>query len=333
MLDVLLFTINCIMPVILIMVLGYILKQVHFFTPEFLKIGNKTVFYVALPVLLYKNIADINDISEIRMDVIVYVLLVVFVLFIVGWLSSLVIRDPLQKGVIHQCIFRSNFALIGVPLAELMGGSNGVVMAAIISLFSIPLFNVLAVIVLSVYKGGKVNISAKKVLYDIYKNPLIRGVLLGLVAALVKYVAVKNGGQNPLEYKGIAFINTTISFIARSATPLALLILGGQFDLQRISGYKKPLTIGLLGRNVFAPLIGVGGAAVLKLTGIVNFGPDVFAALIALFGTPVAVASAIMADAMENDGQLAGQLVVWTSLLSLVTLFVIIFIIRALGLL
>lgn len=333
MLDVLLFTINCIMPVILIMVLGYILKQVHFFTPEFLKIGNKTVFYVALPVLLYKNIADINDISEIRMDVIVYVLIVVLILFIVGWLSSLVIKEPLQKGVIHQCIFRSNFALIGVPLAELMGGSNGVVMAAIISLFSIPLFNVLAVIVLSVYKGGKVNISAKKVLYDIYKNPLIRGVLLGLVAALVKYVAVKNGGQNPLEYKGIAFINTTISFIARSATPLALLILGGQFDLQRISGYKKPLTIGLLGRNVFAPLIGVGGAAVLKLAGIVNFGPDVFAALIALFGTPVAVASAIMADAMENDGQLAGQLVVWTSLLSLVTLFVIIFIIRALGLL
>lgn len=333
MLDVLLFTINCIMPVILIMVLGYILKQVHFFTPEFLKIGNKTVFYVALPVLLYKNIADINDISEIRMDVIVYVLIVVFVLFIVGWLSSLIIKDPLQKGVIHQCIFRSNFALIGVPLAELMGGSNGVVMAAIISLFSIPLFNMLAVIVLSVYKGGKINISAKKVLYDIYKNPLIRGVLLGLVAALVKYVAVKNGGQNPLEYKGIAFINTTISFIARSATPLALLILGGQFDLQRVSGYKKPLTIGLLGRNVFAPLIGVGGAAVLKLTGIVNFGPDVFAALIALFGTPVAVASAIMADAMENDGQLAGQLVVWTSLLSLVTLFVIIFIIRALGLL
>lgn len=333
MLDVLLFTINCIMPVILIMVLGYVLKQVHFFTPEFLKIGNKTVFYVALPVLLYKNIADINDISEIRMDVIVYVLIVVLILFIVGWLSSLVIKDPLQKGVIHQCIFRSNFALIGVPLAELMGGSNGVVMAAIISLFSIPLFNVLAVIVLSVFKGGKVNISAKKVLYDIYKNPLIRGVLLGLVAALVKYVAVKNGGQNPLEYKGIAFINTTISFIARSATPLALLILGGQFDLQRISGYKKPLTIGLLGRNVFAPLIGVGGAAVLKLAGIVNFGPDVFAALIALFGTPVAVASAIMADAMENDGQLAGQLVVWTSLLSLVTLFVIIFIIRALGLL
>lgn len=333
MFDVLLFTINCILPVILLMVLGYLLKQKGFFTPDFLKIGNKTVFYVCLPVLLYKNIADINDISEIRMDVIVYVLAAVVVLFFFGWISTLFIKDPLQKGVIHQCTFRSNFALIGVPLAELMGGSNGVVMAAVISLFSIPLFNVLAVIVLSIYKGGKVEISVKKVVYDIYKNPLIRGVLLGLIAALVKHIAAQNGCQNPLDYKGIAFINTTITYIARSATPLALLILGGQFDLQRISGYKKPLAIGLFGRNVFAPLIGVGTAAVLKLSGIVDFGPDVFSALIALFGTPVAVASAIMADAMDNDGQLAGQLVVWTSLLSLVTLFVVIFIIRALGLL
>lgn len=333
MIDVLLFTINCIMPVILIMILGYILKQKGFFTQEFLKTGNKTVFYVSLPVLLYKNIADINDISEIRMDVILYVLAAVFILLIIGAIFTLFIKDPKQKGVIHQCIFRSNFALIGVPLAELMGGNNGVVMAAIISLFSIPLFNVLAVIVLSIYKNGNVKINLKKLLYDIYKNPLIRGVLLGLLVAFIKHLIIKNGGKNPLDYKGLAFINTSITYIARSATPLSLLILGGQFDIQRMSGYKKPLILGLLGRNFLAPLIGVGTAVILNLTGFLTFGPDVFAALIALFGTPVAVASAIMAEAMDNDGQLAGQLVVWTSLVSLFSLFVIIFIVRALGLL
>lgn len=333
MFDVFLFTINCIMPVILLMVLGYILKYKGFFTQEFLKIGNKTVFYVCLPVMLYKNIADINDLSEIRMDVIAYMFCAVFVLMIIGGVFAAFIKDPKQKGVIHQCIFRSNFALIGVPLAELMGGSNGVVMAAVISLFSIPLFNVLAVIVLSIYKDGKVHVSIKKVLYDIYKNPLIRGVLLGILVAFIKHIVMKNGGKNPLEYRGIAFFTTTINFISRSATPLSLLILGGQFDLKRMAGYKNQLILGLLGRNCIAPFIGVGGAVLLTMTGVVDFGPDVFAALIALFGTPVAVASAIMADAMDNDGQLAGQLVVWTSLLSLVTLFVVIFIIRAVGLL
>lgn len=331
MIDILLFTLNTIMPVILLMALGYILRRINFFTPEFLKIGNKTVFFVLLPILLFKNIADINDISQIRMDVIAYVLIIIAILFIIGFFMALTVKDPKQKGVIHQCIFRSNFALIGVPLAELMGGDNGVLMAAVISLFSIPIFNVLAVIVLSVYKNGKVNLSIKKILTDIVKNPLIIGVLLGLLTAYIKFMMNKNDVSNPLE--GISFIYTVISYLARAATPVSLLVLGGQFDLKRISGYKKQLITGLTGRNLIAPLLGVGIAVILTLNGKLNFGPDVFAAIIALFGTPVAVASAIMAEAMDNDGQLASQFVVWTTILSLLSLFVEIFAVRALGLL
>lgn len=327
MFDILLFTINSIMPLILLILIGYVLKVKGFFSQEFLKIANKTVFYLFLPVMLFKNIADIENLSEIRKDVILYIVVVILILFVIGFISALFIKDPKQKGVIHQCIFRSNFALIGVPLAELIGGSSGVLMAAVISLFSIPMFNVMAVIVLSVYKGGKVDFDVKKILLDIVKNPLIIGVLLGFIYSFVRGIV----GPSPISK--ITFVNTVISFISRAATPLALIVLGGQFDLKRVSGYKKQLTIGLIGRNIMAPLVGVGGAAVVTLLGYVNFGPEVFAALIALFGTPVAVASAIMAEAMDNDGQLAGQLVVWTSILSLVTLFVIIFIIKALGLL
>lgn len=319
------------MPVIILMVIGYILKNIKFFTPEFLKIGNKTVFYVLLPLLLFKNIADINDISQIRMDVIIYVLILIAILVIIGFVMGLMVKAPKEKGVIHQCIFRSNFALIGVPLAELMGGDNGVLMAAVISLFSIPIFNVLAVIVLSVYKDGKIKLNIKKILLDIIKNPLIIGVLSGLLVALVKVFIRNNNIPNPFEK--VTFFYTIISYLARAATPVSLLVLGGQFDLKRIAGYKKQLIIGVAGRNFIAPLLGVGGAVFLTLTGVVNFGPDVFAAIIALFGTPVAVASAIMAEAMDNDGQLAGQLVVWTTILSLVTLFITIFIVRAMGLL
>lgn len=266
---ILLFTLNTIMPVILLMVLGYLLRRINFLTAEFLKIGNKTVFFVLLPLLLFKNIADINDISQIRMDVIGYVLILIAILFAIGFFMALTVHDPKQKGVIHQCIFRSNFALIGVPL--------------------------------------------------------------GLLVAFIKMVMIKNGVPNPLTK--VTFPYTIVSYLARAATPVSLLVLGGQFDMQRMSGYKKQLIIGVTGRNLIAPLLGVGGAVLLTLTGYANFGPDVFAALIALFGTPVAVASAIMAEAMDNDGQLAGQLVVWTTILSLVTLFVIIFIVRALGLL
>lgn len=327
MLEILLFTINSIMPLILLMLIGYLLKVSGFFTGEFLKTGNKTVFYLFLPVMLFKNIADIENLSEIRMDVILYIVIIILILFVLGFISALFIKDPKQKGVIHQCIFRSNFALIGVPLAELIGGNNGVLMAAVISLFSIPMFNVMAVVVLSVYKQEKVNLDVKKIILDILKNPLILGVLLGFAYSFLKSII----GENP--FGKITFFSTVVSFISRAATPLALIILGGQFDVKRMAGYKKQLAIGLTGRNILAPLFGVGTAAVLTLCGVTDFGPEVFAALIALFGTPVAVASAIMAEAMDNDGQLAGQLVVWTSILSLVTLFIVIFIIKALGLL
>ena len=331
MLSILLFTCNSILPVILIIVLGYLLKQKGFFSKEFLRVGNKTVFNVCLPVMLFKNIADIEDISAIRMDVIAYVLCIIVILIIIGFLMTFLINDPKQKGVIHQCVFRSNFALIGVPLSELLGGNNGVAMAAIISLFTIPIYNAMSVVVLSIYKNGKVSVDWKKILHDVCHNPLINGVLMGLVVLLIRTAGLHMGWHNP--FGGITFISTVIAYLARAATPLSLLVLGGQFEFRKAGDYKAQLLLGVFTRNVLAPLIGVGLALILTMYGILDFGPDVYAGLISLYATPIAVASAIMAEAMDNDGQLAAQLVVWTSLFSVFSLFVVIFIVRGFGLL
>ena len=102
-----------------------------------------------------------------------------------------------------------------------------------------------------------------------------------------------------------------MGYLAKASTPVALLVLGGQFEKSSIKGLKKQITLGVMGRLVFAPLIGLGGAILLQKMGILQFDNGTYAALIALFATPAAVASAIMAEEMGNDGQLAGQLVVW----------------------
>lgn len=330
-LDILLFTTNSILPLILLILIGFFLRRKGFFTEEFLKIGNKTVFYVCLPALLFQNIAEIDGLSQIRLDVVGYAAGVIVVLLLLGYLVTFLISDPKQKGVIHQCIFRSNFALIGVPLAELIGGGEGVRVAAVLSLFSIPIYNMAGVVVLSVYGGKGVKLDLRKILKGIVTNPLIIGVFAGLLFALLRMGL----GETQLWAMGakLTFLPAAVKFLSRSATPLALLVLGGQFDFQKISGYGKPLVIGVVGRNIAAPIIGVGIAGVLSKLGVVSFGPEVFAALIALFATPVAVASAVMAEAMDNDGQLASQLVVWTSLVSLVSLFVTIALSRTFGVL
>lgn len=330
-LEILLFTINAILPLILLILLGYFLRKIGLLTKEFLKVGNKLVFRVCLPTLLFCNISGLESIREIPLNAVVFTLAIIVLLVILGYFTTFVTKDARQKGVMMQCVFRSNFALIGIPLAEMIGGSQGVTIAAILSAFTIPIYNILAVIVLNAFINGKKGNSLSKQAKEIAKNPLIIGVFLGLAVFALKQLLSDTG--IPEAIGTLSFINTTLTYVSRTATPLALLVLGGQFEFSSVKGYRKQIIVATLGRTVVAPLLGVFGAYLLMQSHVTHFEPAAIAAFIALFGTPVAVSSAIMADEMNNDGQLAAQLVVWTSILSIITLFVIIFCSRMIGIL
>ena len=331
--DIFIFSLNAIMPLICIIILGYVLKCTGFFSKEFLKNGNKLVFRVCLPVMLFVNIAGLESLSGIPWNAVVYVMCIIALFVFIGMITAHFTADPKQKGVMMQCVFRSNFALIGVPLAELISGTSGVTAAAILSAFTIPVYNILAVIVLSVFRdsgnsaGGAIQI--KKQLANIAKNPLIAGVFAGILVLILKINFAPYIPEGL--FRNFKFLHTSLVYIARAATPLSLFVLGGQFEFSCIKGFRKQIIVGTLCRVLIAPFCGIGIAILLCRNGILNFGPDVFAALISLFATPVAVASAIMVEEMENDGQLASQLVVWTSLISVFTLFSFIFISRMLG--
>lgn len=344
--DIFIFAVNAVMPIIVIIVLGYFLKQKGLFSREFLKAANKTVFRVLLPVLLFTNLTQMESFSEIPFDAVLYVFLAIALLFIIGLFMASRTTDPRQKGVLLQCVFRSNFALIGVPLAQLIAGERGVQAAAILSAFTIPLFNILAVVALSIYNGPQsadrdaqtaqrtpAGVKIRKILRDVIHNPLILGVLAGVLAVALKpLTALLPQGLTGFLGK-FHFVQTSLDYLAKASTPIALLVLGGQFEFSRVHGLKRQIGLGVTGRLLFAPLLGIGGAVLLQFGGILTFDNGIFAALTALFATPVAVASAIMAEEMGGDGQLAGQLVVWTTLFSSVVIFLTIVLLRGLGLL
>lgn len=335
MLSIFIFTVNAIFPIILLMALGYCLKKAGIFTDEFLKRANKSVFYVFLPVMLFKNVVGVDSIADIQWITIVFMAGVIGILVLLGFAATKMIPDSRQKGVIMQCIFRSNFALIGVSLAELIAGEQGVLSAAVLSAFSIPIYNILAVVSLSIFREDGKSFSKSDVMnivVKVVKNPLIIGVLLGVIVLLIKPYGIQFIDTFIPIVHDFTFLDTVVNYVARVASPLALLVLGGQFDFKKIQGYRKQIAIGVIGRNILAPFIGIGSAVILHRAGIVNFDEGVFASFIALFGTPVAVASAIMAEEMGSDGQLAGQLVVWTTLCSVLSIFVIVFVVRAIGL-
>lgn len=330
--------VNAVTPIILLILLGYVLKRKGFLTREFVKIGNKLVFNICLPCMLFVNVYEIESFASIRWDIVIYCIAMLLVIFVLGLVTALLTtRVPERRGVILQCTFRSNFAIIGLSLAGALGGEEAMAVAAVVSAFTVPAFNILAVIALTMFvdsaQGGRVNI--KGILLNITKNPLILGVVLGMVCLGLRGAQEAAFGEAVFRVdEQLKFLYTAISSLKSIASPLALIVLGGQFEFSAVRGLKKEIVVGTVWRIVAAPLLGVGGAILLSsTTQLLHCGVNEFPALIAMFGSPVAVSSAIMAGSMKNDEQLATQLVVWTSLCSIVTIFITVCLLMWMGLL
>ncbi len=330
--------VNAVLPIILLILLGYLLKQKGFITKEFVKIGNKLVFKVCLPCMLFINVYNIESFAEIRWDIVGYAVAMILVIFVLGMITAVCTTDVAERrGALWQCTFRSNFAIIGLSLAGALGGDEAMAVGAVLSAFSIPVFNILGVIALSVFlknADGKSH-DVKNILLNIVKNPLIIGVALGLVCLGIRALQVELFGEVVFALnRETKFLYTAINNLKAIASPFALIVLGGQFEFSAVKGLFKEIVVGTVWRIVLAPLLGIGGAILLsKYSNLLNCGVNEFPALIALFGSPVAVSSAVMAGSMGNDEQLATQLVVWTSICSIVTVFLTVCILMAGGLL
>jgi len=204
-------------------------------------------------------------------------------------------------------------------------GEKGAVVATILSAFIIPVFNVLAVISLSVFNSGeKKGIDVKKILLGIAKNPLLHGILTGLIGLGIKSLLLQLGIDFRLS--DLTVIYKPLTQLSSLATPLALLALGAQFEFSAISSMKNAIIVGVSVRTVIVPFLGV---LIAYLMGC--FEGAHFATFVAVFGTPVAVSSVPMAQEMDSDVALAGQLVVWTTMVSAFTLFIMTLVLKAIG--
>lgn len=334
---VLMTAINAVMPIILLVILGYLLKRTGFLTKEFLKIGNKLVFNVCLPCMLFVNVYEIESFTSISWDIVIYAIAMLLVIFILGLATAVATtRVPERRGVVLQCTFRSNMAIIGLSLASALGGDQAIAVASVVTAFTVPAFNILAVIALSMFvdNGGK-KTGVKGILLNIVKNPLIIGVAIGLVCLVFRALEEKLFGSVVFRLDTqLKFVYKAVKNLNSIASPFALLVLGGQFEFSAVRGLLKEIVVGTVWRIVIAPLLGIGCAILLSAkTNLLSCGVNEYPALVAMFGSPVAVSSAIMAGSMGNDEQLGTQLVVWTSLLSVITIFVTVCILMWLGLL
>lgn len=335
---ILMTAVNAVFPIVLLIALGYFLRWKGLINENFVKTGNKLVFTLCLPCMLFVNVYDIADVGAVPWDIIIYCTVAVTILFLLGMVVAVAAtKHNRRRGVIWQCCFRSNFAIIGIPLAGALGGEAAAAVSSLIATLVVPVFNIFAVIALSVFVEEVDNRKPgiKRILLDILKNPLIIAVCIGLVCLGIRALQVRLFGKVVFSLgRDLAFLYSVLEKLKAITTPLALLVLGGQFQFNVVKGMFREIAVGTVSRIVIAPVLGIGAALLLeRFTGLVSCGPEALPAMIALFGSPVAISSAVMASQMKNDEQLAAQLVVWTSVGSIATVFLQVCILMLAGLL
>lgn len=234
---------NVIAPLFFLMVIGYVIaNHTNLADKDLLKKANSLVFKVFLPCMLFKNIYQSNIRKQMQGGLCFFAagsLLLLFVLLCL--IVPKVVKKENQQGVVIQGIFRSNYVIFGVAVVENMYGPANTVTAAILSAVLVPMYNFLAVIALSFF-GGKRERDFKKVIAGILKNPLIIASVLGIIASLL-------GVKLP------EAADTTLSDLAKLATPIAFLILGGDFDFSKVKGNLKIAGGVVVVKMVILPLI------------------------------------------------------------------------------
>lgn len=310
--DNFIFSLNVVLPLVLLMFLGTFLRKIKIFDKDFLRKANNFAFKVLLPVLLFNNIYNSEISEEVSLKFIIFAISIVLVTIgIMFIIVPKLEKDNRNRGIIIQGLYRSNFILFGVPLCINIFGEKGVGVVTALVAIIIPLYNFLAVVILDIFTEEKQNF--KKTAISIVKNPLIIGSLLGILTYLL---------QIKLPYA----IEKTISDIAKTATPIALMILGGEIEVDNIWKNMKYIAWVTAGKLIIIPALVILASVSFGYRGVE------LCALFSMVAPSTSVSSYTMAQQCDCNHELAGQIVFFSTVVSPFTIFLFIFILKTVGL-
>lgn len=318
MIDSFIYSLNIVAPIFVIVVLGAVLQKFNFFGDSFLGICDNLVFKICLPCLLFQDIATTDIASSFNGKLILFCCGAVGVsVMLLCAFVPIFLRDNAKRGAFVQGAFRSNAAILGVTLAANMFGDAGVSVIAMVLPVVVTLFNVFAVVILSIYAPADVKLTPGQLVARIFKsigtNPLIISIVLALLWQLLPF-------EMPL------IMDRSLSYLAEMSMPLALISLGANFKLESLKGRIGTAVLASICKTVLVPALCVGFAIALGFRGV-ELG-----IVYIIFGGPTAVSSYIMAKQMKSDHELAAQVLLISTLLSVFTLFVGIFLLKEFGL-
>ena len=309
----LIFSLTLVAPVFLIVALGYFLKRIGVINENFVSVSSKIVFTISLPALIFIEVSSIHLEEILNVNLILFVYAGTLVTFAAVWITAgFFTRAGKDKASFIQGSFRGNFAIVGLAIIVNYYGIDNLGKASLVLAFTIPLYNILSVIALTVPLKEKEH-KYSNTFFEILKNPLI----IAVFAAI------------PFSYFGIiipGFLKTSIGYLSALALPLALVGIGGFLSFSNITKESSLTVISTILKLLVFPAIMTFAAYLLDFRGI-DLG-----IIFILFACPTAIASFIMAEAMGANSRLAGNILLLTTLVSVVTITLGLFILKENGL-
>ena len=310
----LIFSLNATIPIFLMMLLGMLFRKLGWMDEVFAAKMNKFVFLVPLPVLLFEQLATV-DFSEVwDIKFILFCFVVTAISITISTLISLLWRDRSVKGEFIQATYRSSAALLGIAFIQNIYGTAG--MAPLMIIGSVPLYNIMAVVVLSVFKPGNNSFDkalVKKTLKGIATNPIIIGIVAGFVWSALKL---------PMP----SILHKTVSSIGATATPMGLMSMGATFEMKKATSKMKPTLVA-----VFMKLVGFC-VVFLPMAALLGFRNEEMIAILVMLGSATTVSCFVMARNMGHEGTLSSGVIMMTTLLSAFTLTMWLDVLRSFGL-
>ena len=314
MLDNLIYCLNATVPIFLLMVLGVFLRQVGFLDQQLADKLNSFVFKVGLPVMLYKDLVESDFFAVWDLPFVLFCFFSTLLSVFIAGAVSRAFKDRSLGGEFIQASYRSSIALLGAAFLENIYGNAGA--ASLVIIGAVPLYNVAAVAVLSLASSKQKGVdraALKKALKGIVTNPIILGVVIGMVWALLRI---------PFPF----ILQKTVGSVSATATPLGLMALGASFDWQQALGSWKPaVTATVLKLVVFV-------AVFLPIVIAMGARNDKLVAALAMLGSPTTVSCFVMARSMGYEGTLTSSTVMLTTFFSAFTLTLWLYLFRTLGL-
>jgi hypothetical protein len=308
---------NVLFPVLAMILIGYILKKTGLADDDFVSKSSTLVFKLALPAAMFYS--TVNSKAKFDFDVEIWKFITVtcvslmVTFFFVLYIAIKSKWDNRTKGAFVQGAYRSNYVIIGYVIIENLFGDVAMLKMSLLAVFVIPLFNILAVVILTIYDPCNKEIKIGGIIKNIVRNPLIIGILSGFI---FKSMDV----QIPV------FANNTLYLLKGIATPLALINIGSMFSVNIDIGCRKPMFIAVFIKTILTPIVFT------TLAVILGFRDHTLGVMFIVFATPTAASSFIMAKAMNSNDTLASNIVVISTTLSFITIFTGISLLKYLGL-